>query len=41
MLFHYITLISYAVYNKKETFHASDIHNVERNRTEYSRAGTE
>jgi len=31
MLFRYITPISHVVYNKKETFHASNIHNVEYN----------
>jgi len=36
-LSHYITLISHVVYKRTETFHASDIHNVEYNRT----AGTE
>ena len=41
MLFQYITLILHVVYKKKETFHASDIHNVEYNRTEYRTAGTE
>jgi hypothetical protein len=40
MLFCYITPISHAVYNKKETFHASNIHNVEYNRIEYRTAGT-
>ena len=40
MLFRYITPISHVVYNKKETFHASNIHNVEYNRIEYRTAGT-